>query len=106
MKRILLLILTASPMTAVGGEIFGTLSLDGAPLANTPINVSIAGETYSTQTDEGGRYRLYVPQGGRATMAVGTGEQSASIEIFSSQRSVRYDLILGSENGEMSLRRR
>jgi len=82
------------PSGALAGEIFGVITEAGLPVTNAPVEVEQDGQSVATRTDARGSYRVVVPESGRATMTVKTAAGSHSIDVFSSNRSLRYDLML------------
>jgi hypothetical protein len=77
---------------AVAGEIFGTITGGGRALANAQVEVEQGGRRFSASTDARGSYRLVLPASGKATLTVKSAAGAPSIEVFSSERSLRYDL--------------
>lgn len=96
MKRLgLFAIANLFGVSAVAGEIFGAISQGDKPLPKgTKIEIVAADKTYTTETDATGGYRLFVPEKGKLTLKVSVGTQTPSIDVFSSDHSARYDLIL------------
>lgn len=96
MKHLGLLAITSLfSVTATAGEIFGSISQADKPIAKgTKIEILAADKTYNAETDENGGYRLFVPEKGKVTLKVHAGTQMPSIEVFSSDHSARYDLVL------------
>ena len=90
------------PGTVVAGEIFGVITEAGRPLANAQVAVEQDGQRFATSTDARGSYRLVLPKTGKVKLTVKSAAGSPSIDVFSSDRSLRYDLTVVS--GE--LRRR
>ncbi len=106
MKRVILVAAIAGgmPTLAVAGDIFGTITEADKPVANAPVTVTIAGRPpYTGATDGGGSYRVFVPETGKATLTVTAGGRPHTIDVFSSERAARYDLVIGPDGG---LRRR
>lgn len=90
----LLAITSLFSVTATAGEIFGSISQADKPIAKgTKIEILAGDKTYNAETDENGGYRLFVPEKGKVTLKVHAGTMP-SIEIFSSDHSARYDLVL------------
>jgi hypothetical protein len=86
----------------LAGEIFGVITEAGKPVARAQVELEQAGEIHVTTTDAHGSYRLVAPKAGKLKLTVKTAKASPSIEIFSSDRSLRYDLTLAS--GELKRR--
>lgn len=102
---LLVLLLAAPPVLA--GEIFGTIT-DGSKPVPAGIKVAIArsGKVDTTETDKFGSYRIVLKEKGKCTLTVYMKEQSPSQEVFSYDRSMRYDWILETTDGKLSLRRK
>lgn len=94
------------PHTLWAGEIFGTLLEKDQPIANANIELTIEGKNYSAKTDAEGSYRIFVPENGRATVSVDVQGKKAAMDLFSSERSVRYDLKIENNNGKTELKRK
>ncbi len=98
MKRTILVfaILGWFPGAAFAGEIFGLITQAERPVASAHVAVTIANKTYTTDSDARGSYRVVVPASGKARLTVTTGSQALSIDVFSSERAVRCDLVITS----------
>jgi len=102
---LLVLILSASPL--LGGELFGTITEGNKPVAaGVKIEIAASGKLYTGETDKFGAYRIVVKEKGKCTMMVRIRDQSPSAEMFSYDRSARYDWILQPKDGKLSLRRK
>jgi len=107
MRKIFLamLCLAISCTTALAGEIYGTVKEDGKPSkAGTKIEAKCAKGSYSGETDKLGSYRLFVPEQGKCTLTVKSGEASPQMTVHSFEDSTRYNLILEKKGGTSSLR--
>ncbi len=95
------------PTIVLAGEIYGSLREGGKAVAKgTKIEIVTPKKTYSTQTDAYGSYRLYVVEKGKCTLKVSYKDQTPSFELYSYERSTRYDMSLESKDGKYSLRRK
>jgi len=94
--------------TAVrAGEVRGTIISGNKPVAaGVKVEIAVAGKTYTAETDKFGSYRIVVKEKGKCTITVHLGDQSVSTELFSYDRSTRYDWVLEAANGKLSLRRK
>lgn len=93
-------------LPAWAGEIYGTLFENGKPLhGNVAVEVTLGGKVYQGTSGQDGSYRLFIPDKGRGELRVRLGSQSASIKVFSSDNSVRYDLSLQRLDGKLMLQR-
>lgn len=91
---------------AVAGEIYGTVSMEGGPVAQgVRVEVQVSDKVYRTTTNQRGGYRLFVSERGRGVMRVYLANSAPSIAVFSSTASVRYDLLLVREQGVLRLKR-
>lgn len=102
---LLALLLSASPVLA--GEVFGTITDGSKPVAaGVKVEIAVSGKVYSAETDKFGSYRIIVKEKGKCTLTVHIREQSPSVELFSYDRSTRYDWVLQTKDGKLSLRRK
>ncbi len=102
---LLALLFCSSPLLA--GEVFGTITEGNKPVAaGVKIEIATAGKTYTAQTDKFGSYRVIVKEKGKCTFTVRTRDQSPSTELFSYDRSTRYDWVLETKDGTLTLRRK
>lgn len=102
---VLALMLVAS--SAIAGEVYGTITDGGKPVAEG-LKVEITGsdKVYSGETDKFGSYRVFVKEKGKCTLTVHVKDQAPSAELFSYGKSSRYDWILETKEGKLSLRRK
>jgi hypothetical protein len=102
---LLTLLLSASPVVA--GEVFGTITDGSKPVAaGVKVDIAVSGKTYTAETDKFGSYRIVVKEKGKCKLTVHISEQSPSVDLFSYDRSTRYDWILGTKDGKLFLRRK
>lgn len=109
MRTILLLslaLLVAVP--AAAGEIFGTISQGGKPVAaGVKVQITAGEKKYDGETDKFGAYRVFVKEKGKCTITVRLGEDNApSADLVSYDKSTRYDWVVGEEEGKTVLRRK
>jgi hypothetical protein len=102
---LLALALFAPPLLA--GEVFGTITDGKKPVAaGVKVEITAAGKSYSAETDKFGSYRIIVKEKGKCTLTVHVQDQSPSADLFSYDKSTRYDWILGAKDGKLILRRK
>ena len=102
---LLALLLSVSPSLA--GEVYGTIKDGNKPVAaGVKVEIRVSGKVYTTETDKFGSYRIVVKEKGRCTLTVHVNEQSPSFNLFSYDKSTRYDWILETKDGKISLRRK
>ena len=91
----------------LAGEIFGTLR-EGGKAATKGIKVEIVTpkKTYTTITDTYGSYRLYVLEKGKCTLNVYFKNQIPSFDLYSYDKSTRYDMSLETKDGKYLLKRK
>jgi hypothetical protein len=107
MRKIYLamLCLTIPYTTALAGEIYGTIKESGKPIkAGTKVEVKCAKGSFSAETDKLGSYRLFVPEQGKCTLSVMSGDIAPQMTINSFEDSVRYNLVLDKKDGKPALR--
>ena len=104
---IVLLILLLFAGRASAGEVYGTITEGRKPVAaGVKLEIAAAGKTYAAETDKFGSYRVVIKEKGKCTLMVHLRDQSPSIELFSYDRSTRYDWILETKDGKLILRRK
>jgi hypothetical protein len=92
---------------AVAGELYGTISENGKPVAAAlKLEIRMGEKVHTAQTDKFGSYRIVVREKGKCTLTLHVKDQSPSIELFSYDKSSRYDWILETKEGKLSLRRK
>jgi len=94
-------------ISASAGQIYGSLTYKGRPLAKVQFNLKCNGEQYGTNgwTDDYGAYRISVPNG-KCTFTLYYGNPHPTAEVYSSNDPLRYDFELVVENGVYKLQRR
>jgi hypothetical protein len=104
-KAILALLLCASFMSA--GEIYGTITDGTRPVgAGMKIDITASGKVYAAETDKYGSYRIIVKEKGKCTLTVHLKESAVAAELFSYDKSTRYDWILETQGAKALLRRK
>ena len=104
-RVLLLLLLFAS--CVVAGEVYGTITDGSKPIATgVKVEIGASGKVYTAETDKFGSYRIFVKEKGKCALTVHLKEQSPSVDLFSYDRSTRYDWILETNDGKLSLRRK
>lgn len=109
MKSTILVLLTLllSASTVLAGEVFGTITDGKKPIAaGVKVEISVSGKSYAAETDKFGSYRIVVKEKGKCTLTVHVREQALSVELFSYDRSTRYDWILQTKDGKLFLQRK
>lgn len=92
---ILILILLVLPILSYAGEIYGTLKGDdGKPLTNQVVQIMQNDKVMaSAKTDANGYFTVTLKDVGKFKLAV-VGYKDASIDVFSSNKSTRYNLLM------------
>jgi hypothetical protein len=92
---ILLLILLFVPFLSNAGEIYGTIkSDDGKPLINQVVQIKQNDKLVaSSTTDANGYFTVTIKEVGKFRLEV-VGYNGASFEVFSSNKSTRYNLLM------------
>ncbi len=103
----LLIFLCAFASDVFAGEIFGTVR-DGVKPVSKGIKIEIASpkKVYTTQTDAYGSYRVYVGEKGKCTLKIYYKDQAPSFEVYSYDKSTRYDLSLENKDGKYFIKRK
>jgi hypothetical protein len=90
---------------AQAGEIYGTVKEGGKPVkAGTKVEVRCAKGSYATETDKLGSYRLFLPEEGKCTLSVRSGDAAPQMAVHSFEDSARYNLVLEKKDGKAALR--
>jgi hypothetical protein len=94
-KRIILLILLVFPILAHAGEIYGTIKGDdGKPLTSQVVQIMQNDKVIaSATTDANGYFTVTIKEVGKFTLVV-VGFKEAGFEVFSSNKSTRYNLLM------------
>ena len=89
------------------GELYGTITDGGKPIASgVKLEIAASGNAYSAETDKFGSYRVFVKEKGKCTLTLHVRDQSPTVGLVSYDNSTRYDWILETKDGKLSLRRR
>ena len=93
--RILILILLFVPILSFAGEIYGTIKGDdGKPLTNQVVQIMQNEKIMaSNTTDVNGYFTVTIKEVGKFNLEI-VGYKGASFEVFSSNKSTRYNLLL------------
>jgi hypothetical protein len=94
-KRMLMLILLFVPILTYAGDIYGTLKGDdGKPLTNQVVQIKLNDKVIaSATTDTNGYFTVTIKEVGKFKLEV-VGYKEASFEVFSSNKSTRYNLLM------------
>jgi len=92
---------------AGAGEVYGTITDGTKPVpAGVKVEISASRNVYTAETDKFGSYRIFVKEKGKCTLTVRTKDQAPSVELYSYDKSTRYDWVLDTNDGKQSLRRK
>jgi hypothetical protein len=102
---IVLLFLLFIPMLTHAGEIYGTIKGDdGKPLMNQVVNVMQNDKVMATsKTDANGFFTVTIKEVGKFTLVV-VGFKEAMFEVFSSNKSTRYNLLMNKSGDKWILK--
>ena len=104
MVQLLLLLCTSH---VVAGGVYGTITDGSKPIAaGVKVEIDASGKVYTAETDKFGSYRIFVKEKGKCTLTVHLKEQSPSVDLFSYDKSTRYDWILETKDEKLLLRRK
>lgn len=94
-KRIILLILLFVPILSYAGDIYGTIKgADGKPLTNQVVLIKQNDKVMASDTtDTNGYFTVTIKEVGKFKLEV-VGYKEASFEVFSSNKSTRYNLLM------------
>ena len=92
---------------AMAGEIYGTIEDAGKPVpAGVKVEVSVAGKSFTGETDKFGTYHVFATDKGKGTLTAGYKDQKPAAEVFSYDKSTRYDWTVETADGKMTLKRK
>jgi hypothetical protein len=92
---ILILITLFLPVLSYAGEIYGTIKGDdGKPLINQVVQIKQNDQVVaSAKTDANGYFTVTIKEVGKFKLEV-VGFKDASFDVFSSNKSTRYNLVM------------
>jgi hypothetical protein len=104
-KRIVILILLLFPIFTQAGEIYGTIKGDdGKPLINQVVQIMQNDKAIATaKTDANGYFTVTVKDIGKFRLEV-VGYKDAAFEVFSSNKSTRYNLLMNKAGDKWNLK--
>jgi hypothetical protein len=104
----LVLSLALAASAASAGEIYGTVSEGGKPVADgTTVAVKCGDKAYpAVKTDKTGTYHLTVAEKGKCTLTLSYKGQSPALEVASYDQGVQVDLVLEAKDGKYTARRK
>ena len=92
---------------AAAGEMYGALIDGDKPVGEKiKIEVTAAGKVYTAETDKNGAYRLFVKEKGKCAFTVHYKEQTLTADVFSYDKSLRYDWTIDHKDGKFQLKRK
>ena len=102
---IVLLLLLFIPMLSHAGEIYGTIKGDdGKPLINQVVQIMQNDKVIaSATTDANGYFTVTIKEAGKFKLEV-VGYKDASFEVFSSNKSTRYNLLMNKNGDKWNLK--
>jgi len=103
----LLALILLSATLAFAGNVYGSISENGKPVAQgVKIEIACGENKYNTETDANGGFKLFVKDQGKCAMRVSYQGQTPSFDINSFEGSVQYDLILEKQGAQYTLKRK
>lgn len=107
MKTFVLLILVSLflPVMSFAGEIYGTIKGDdGKPLINQVVQIKQNDKILaSVKTDANGYFTITIKEVGKFKLEV-VGFKDASFDVFSSNKSTRYNLLMNKTGDKWTLK--
>ena len=104
---IYVLIIISMTAIAAAGEIFGTI-IDGnkAVPEGTKVEVTVAGKTFTGTIDKTGTYHVFAAEKGKGTLTAFYKDQKPAADVFSFEKATRYDYVVETAEGKMTLKRK
>ena len=109
MKKLAILALISGlgAVEAQAGEIFGTLSEGGKPVAaGVALKLSCSGAAVSAKTDAYGSYRLRGDVSGKCTLQAQFKNEAPSLDVVVYEKPARYDLVVSVKDGKYRMERK
>ena len=105
MKTLVMLILFFVPVLAFAGEIYGTIKgEDGKPLTNQVVQIMASDKVMASDTtDVNGYFSITIKEVGKFNLEIAA-YKGAGFEVFSSNKSTRYNLLLRKEGEKWTLK--
>ena len=91
---------------AHAGEIFGTIDDAGKPAAGVKIEISIAGKSFTGETDKAGSYHIFAAEKGKGTLTADYKGQKPKVDVVSYEKATRYDWTIEVAEGKLVLKRK
>jgi hypothetical protein len=102
-----MLLMAGSAACLTAGELYGSITEAGKPTgAGAKVEITASGKVYAAETDKFGGYRIFVKEKGKCVLTIAVKDQSASADLYSYDKATRYDWMLESRNGKLSIRRK
>lgn len=102
-----LAVLLAIPTLASAGEIYGKITLNGAPVEGAEVAAACGAKNYpAVKTDKSGTYNLVVTETGKCTLTVTSKAESATLSVASYDDAAQADILLETKDGKLTARRR
>jgi len=108
MKSLICAVIVLSMTTlAVAGEIFGTI-VDGVKAVpeGTKVEVTVGGKIFAGTTDKTGTYHVFAAEKGKGTLTAFYKDQKPTADVFSFEKATRYDYVVETADGKMTLKRK
>jgi hypothetical protein len=110
MKRTVwaLVLSSAVSFPALAGEIYGKVTSNGKPpAAGTTVGATCSGSDYPAKPlTPAGEYHIVAGKTGPCTLTVTSGGQSATLDVVSYDDPVQCDIVLASQGGKLTARRK
>ena len=101
-----LLVFMLSVNLVSAGELYGTIKEGNRPVCGgIKVMVQYGKKSVTALTDKYGSYSVRVPGSGKCRLYVYFKGANPSMEVYSYERSIRYDLTIENAGGNYSLRR-
>ena len=92
---------------AAAGEMYGAIT-DGDKAIGEKVKIDVValGKSTAAETDKNGTYRLFVKEKGKCTFTLHYKDQVLSADVFSYDKSLRYDWTIEHKDGKFQLKRK
>lgn len=107
MRAVCLIVITAIPLGASAGEIYGKITLSNAAVVGADVAAKCGDKSYpAVKTDKTGTYNLVVAEAGKCSLSIAHDGGTATVDVASYDDAAQADIVLEKKDGKLTARRR
>jgi hypothetical protein len=100
-----LLILAATFVPSLAGEIFGDVRVGDTYVADAPVQLACGADTVRGKTATDGSFRLATKAGGKCSFTITHQKTNVSVDVIVFDKPARYRMVLEQKDGAWILKR-